>query len=61
MKFLNTSFAGLQDQSASHMLTSKRLSVQSQQPMDKFKFSVKEVNAAGMLALEIISKKSAVE
>lgn len=61
MKFLNTCFVGLQDQSASHIFTSKRLSVQNQQAMDKYKFSVKEVYASGMLILEIMSKKSAVE
>lgn len=61
MKFLNTSFVGLQEQSASHMPTSNRLSVQNQQPMDKFQFSVKEVYASGMLALERMSKKSAVQ
>lgn len=61
MKFINITFVGLQDQSASHVPTSNRSGAQNQQPMEKFKFSVNEVYASGMLALEIMSKKSAVE
>lgn len=61
MKFLNASFVGLQNQSASHMPTSNRFSVQNQWPMAKLKFFLKEVYTSGMLALEIMSKKSAVE
>lgn len=61
MKFLNTPFVALQDQSVSHMPTSNRLGVQNQQTTDKFKFSVKGVYASEMLALEIMSKKSVVE
>lgn len=61
MKFLNAPFVGLQDQSASHMPTSNRFSVQNQRPMAKLKFFVKEVYMSGMLALEIMAKKSAVE
>lgn len=61
MKFLNTSFVGVWDQSASHMPISNRCCVQNQRPMVKLKFFVKEVYTSGLLALEIMSKKSAVK
>lgn len=61
MKLLNIFFVGLWDQPASHMPTSNRFSVQNQQPMAKFKFSVKEVYTSMMLVMEIRSKESAAE
>lgn len=43
------------------MPTSNRFSVQNQQPMAKFKFSVKEVYTSMVLVMEIRSKKNAAE
>lgn len=43
------------------MATSNRSSVQNQQPMANLKFFVKEVYTSRMLAMKIMSKKSAAE